>query len=347
MAVLNCYLSVTSTATPKFQESASNSSPTQPSPTPHPRQTKVILPKKKPMKWSTGVAPGEYGGPPTTTKLRKYWGQDEDPLTSNDFIWNKEFMDRMKKYVQDPQENEPASRSAPAKEESSGFLSLNRVMSLDNLEIDLTEKLVAPSKPLLDTEVEESKASVSASQRWRPAPTRREQEKWDRAAKAATGGSEVLLRETKRSKEDPNILAARSEEQYLKLKDKLQFLTLGIGGVGIVSAYVSYSPEIAASYGAGLLGSLMYMRMLGNSVDSIRTDGPKALIKGAAGQPRLLVPVVLVMIYNRWNGILAAEYGLMHLELIPMLVGFFTYKIATFAQAIEEAVTVVGKKTET
>lgn len=157
----------------------------------------------------------------------------------------------------------------------------------------------------------------------------------------------MLLRETRRSKEDPNILAARSEEQYLKLKDKLQFLTLGIGGVGIVSAYVSYSPEIAASYGAGLLGSLMYMRMLGNSVDSIRTDGPKALIKGAAGQPRLLVPVVLVMIYNRWNGILSAEYGLMHLELIPMLVGFFTYKIATFAQAIEEAVTIVGKKTET
>lgn len=32
-------------------------------------------------------------------------------------------------------------------------------------------------------------ASVSASQKWRPAPTRREQEKWVRAAKAATGGS--------------------------------------------------------------------------------------------------------------------------------------------------------------
>lgn len=36
-----------------------------------------------------------------------------------------------------------------------------------------------------------------------------------------------------------------------------------------------------SSYGAGLLGSLMYIHMLGNSVDSIRTDGPKALIKYA------------------------------------------------------------------
>lgn len=38
------------------------------------------------------------------------------------------------------------------------------------------------------------------------------------------------------------------------------------------------------------------------------------------------------------------EYGFMHLELIPMLVGFFTYKIATFFQAIEDAVSVIEKK---
>ena len=42
--------------------------------------------------------------------------------------------------------------------------------------------------------------------------------------------------------------------------------------------------------------------------------------------------------------ILVPEYGFMHLELIPMLVGFFTYKIATFFQAIEEALTVSGEK---
>jgi len=53
------------------------------------------------------------------------------------------------------------------------------------------------------------------------------------------------------------------------LKQRLQLLTLGIGGVGVVSAYVSYSPEIAASFGAGLIGSLAYLRMLGTSVDSL------------------------------------------------------------------------------
>lgn len=36
---------------------------------------------------------------------------------------------------------------------------------------------------------------------------------------------------------------------------------------------------IVYSYGAGLLGSLAYMRMLGNSVDAIKTEGPRRLIK--------------------------------------------------------------------
>ncbi|KAK4592298.1 hypothetical protein RGQ29_016720 [Quercus rubra] len=75
MVVLN-YISVTSTATPISQDSPTPS-------VPDPRQTKVILPKKKPLKWSTGVAPGDYAGPPTTTKLRKYWGGEEGPFGPN------------------------------------------------------------------------------------------------------------------------------------------------------------------------------------------------------------------------------------------------------------------------
>ncbi|XP_051152215.1 protein CONSERVED ONLY IN THE GREEN LINEAGE 160, chloroplastic [Andrographis paniculata] len=338
MAVVNCCLSVTSTTSPDSPNPSSPSSSSQRLP------TKIILPSKKPLKWSTGVAPGEYGGPPTTTKLRKYWGGDEDPLASDDYLWNKDFMDRMKKFIKDPDDDAAsADVSAASSREPSGFLSLNRVMSLDNLEVDLSKELSgtsATSEPSAqEHQVEEP--TMRTGKRWRPAPTRREQEKWDRATKAATGGSDVMFRESRRSIGDPEVLAAQSREQYYKLKNKLQLLTLGIGGVGVVSSYFSYTPEIAASYGFGLLGSLAYMRMLGNTVDSM-ADGARGLVKGAVGQPRLLVPVVLVMLYNRWNGILVPDYGLMHLELIPMLVGFFTYKIATFTQALEDAVKALG-----
>jgi len=103
MGVLNyCYLSVTSTATPISQDSSNN-----PTPLSIPTQS-----KQKPVKLSSGVAAtGDYAADPptTTTKLRKYWGEDVDPLTSDDFIWNTEFMGRMKKYIQDPQENAPAA----------------------------------------------------------------------------------------------------------------------------------------------------------------------------------------------------------------------------------------------
>ncbi|KAB2612599.1 hypothetical protein D8674_034915 [Pyrus ussuriensis x Pyrus communis] len=284
-----------------------------------------------------------FGGPPTTTKLRKYWGGEDDPLTSDDFIWNREFMDRMKKLIQEPNSS---IQSTPVKEKPSGFLSINRVMSLDSLDVDLSKQLTAaPAQPKLEPQVEApAKSASSTTTKWKLAPTRREQDKWDRATKAATGGSEVMFRELRRSREDPKVVAEQYRKQYFRLKKRLQFLTLGIGSVGLVSAYVSYSPEITASYGVGLLGSIVYMRMLGSSVDSM-ADGARGLLKGAIGQPRLLVPVVLVMIFNRWNGIVVPQYGFMHLELIPMLVGFFTYKVATFIQAIEEALPAVEKET--
>ncbi|XP_057527915.1 protein CONSERVED ONLY IN THE GREEN LINEAGE 160, chloroplastic [Amaranthus tricolor] len=338
MAILN-YMIINSAATPMSKDS--------PNPNPEQRPTKILLPKKKAMKWSTGVAPGDYGGPPTTTKLRKYWGgQKEDPVTSSEFIWNNDFMPQMEKLVNDQSQVSDSNLPSSSAEESSGFLSLNRVMSLDSLEVDLSASLKATPKTASEQKNTTENVQVP-TRRWKLAATKREQEKWDKAAKASTAGSDVLLRELRQPQGDPEVLAAQSREQYYQLKNKLQLLTVGIGGIGLVSAYVSYSPEIAASFGAGLLGSLAYIRMLGNSVDSMASSGSKKMIKAAVGQPRLLVPVALVMIYNRWNEIAVPQFGLMHLDLIPMLVGFFTYKIATFTQAIEDALPVAEKKTET
>jgi len=106
MAILS-YISATSTTPPIPQDQSPNSR----------LPTKIILPNKKPEKWSTGVAPGEYGGPPTTTKLRKYWGgEKEDPITSTDLIWNRDFMDQMKKLFDDP--NDSSLDPSPSKVQS-------------------------------------------------------------------------------------------------------------------------------------------------------------------------------------------------------------------------------------
>ncbi|CAN7006555.1 unnamed protein product [Brassica rapa subsp. trilocularis] len=89
------------------------------------------------------------------------------------------------------------------------------------------------------------------------------------------------------------------------------------------------------------MGSLAYMRMFGNTVDAM-ADGARGVMKyvGAAGQPRLLVLLLLIYFLNMFGRILVPQYEFMHLKLIPMLVGFFTYKVATFFQAIEEDISI-------
>ena len=57
--------------------------------------------------------------------------------------------------------------------------------------------------------------------------------------------------------------------------------------------------EIAASYGFGAVGGLVYLRMLQKSVDGIGASGLGEAAGGVASQPRLLVPIVLVLAANR------------------------------------------------
>jgi ATP synthase protein I len=73
---------------------------------------KIILPKKKPEKWSTGMEPGSYGGGPTTVKPRKYWmgKEDRDPVgNKDDFIWNKNFMPHMERVIANGGTDTPAT----------------------------------------------------------------------------------------------------------------------------------------------------------------------------------------------------------------------------------------------
>lgn len=54
---------------------------------------------------------------------------------------------------------------------------------------------------------------------------------------------------------------------------------------------------MAASYGVGALGGLVYLRLLNRSVDGVGGG-----LAGALGQQRLLIPIILALGYNRWVG---------------------------------------------
>ena len=53
--------------------------------------------------------------------------------------------------------------------------------------------------------------------------------------------------------------------------------------------------EVAASYSFGAVGSLVYLRLLNRSVDSVGGFS----VGAALGQPRLLIPIILTAAYNR------------------------------------------------
>lgn len=53
--------------------------------------------------------------------------------------------------------------------------------------------------------------------------------------------------------------------------------------------------DIAVSYVVGALGGLWYLRLLNKGVDSVGSGDAG----GLAAQPRLLIPVVLVLGFNR------------------------------------------------
>ena len=60
--------------------------------------------------------------------------------------------------------------------------------------------------------------------------------------------------------------------------------------------------DTAASYGVGALGGLMYLRLLNRSVDSLAASS----LGAAGGQARFAIPVLLVLLYNRWPQLLGA-----------------------------------------
>ena len=61
--------------------------------------------------------------------------------------------------------------------------------------------------------------------------------------------------------------------------------------------------EVAASYSFGAVGSLIYLRLLNRSVDSVGGFS----VGAALGQPRLLIPMILTAAYNRWACLIHAS----------------------------------------
>jgi ATP synthase protein I len=107
-------------------------------------------------------------------------------------------------------------------------------------------------------------------------------------------------------------LGENSMQEYFALQRELLLTTLVFGAVICLTVLGFYGFKTAASFLLGVSTSLLYLRLLGRAVERIGKQG------GQLGKSRLALFVLIIFIASIWN----------QLEVIPVFLGFLTYKVA-------------------
>lgn len=241
--------------------------------------------------------------------------------------------------------------TGPAPQSSRGFLSLSRSLALDDPDTELDSPLLRSSadasvEPRSSTRgapmtLAEGLAPLQKAFKKSPSnysPTRGERKQWQSSGKFTRASSDQIIADA--SEGDAAREAARQADmqRYTQLKQELVLLTCGIAVAATAMLDAVYDTETAISYACGAAGSLLYLRLLSRSVDNTKPGGASDIgdvVEGTVGGQRLLVPAILVAGWNRWNALAAPSTGI-HLHVLPILVGFFTYKGATVVQLFRD-----------
>ena len=257
----------------------------------------------------------------------------------------------------------PSSSSS----ESAGGLSLTRTLDLDRMDVDLTEYLVPKDKTRRPTTEElltprsarsrsssassrsssssTSSSSASSSSSSSSSDFTTAQKSFQADARRWTRGGKFSRKAASLQQQpaaEAEALLRQAEEEaaaYEVLKKELVLWAAATGVGGALAGLTFYGGEIAASYAIGAVFGTIYLRLLGRSVDSFAGSGVGGAIGATVGQQRLLLPLILALGFNRYELLFADKLG-HHAQLLPMLVGFFTYKVAVVGK---QAATLLGE----
>ena len=101
-------------------------------------------------------------------------------------------------------------------------------------------------------------------------------------------------------------------EEYYSLQQNLLICTLVFTGVAFFSVWGFYSLHIALNYLIGACTGVVYLRMLAKSVAQLGRE------RSRLGSSRLAIVVGLIIVATQLN----------QLEVLPIFLGFLTYKFA-------------------
>ncbi|MEB3268072.1 MAG: ATP synthase subunit I [Leptolyngbya sp.] len=103
--------------------------------------------------------------------------------------------------------------------------------------------------------------------------------------------------------------------EYYRLQQVLLMVTLGFSAVIFFSVWLAYSLPTALNYLIGACTGVIYLRMLSRSVARLGRQ-TKGLSSG-----RLALVALLLLVATQWD----------QLSLLPVFLGFLTYKAAVIA----------------
>lgn len=221
-----------------------------------------------------------------------------DVLDSNEPIWNTNWQDKMDAVARDEarKKREEEVKSQPA----SGFLSFSRLNALADTHLDLSEQLSGKKESCVEDQ-----------------PDGPEESQVDEPLETSSS-------ETERTYNDV----------YKEETNNLIVWTLVSTVVCSSLVLLFYSESKAASYAIGAMFGLTYFAMLSTSIAAVGSNDLFKRTRGLIGQPRILVPMLMVFSWKKWGLLMEERVGI-HLELTFMIAGFFTYQIGTFAQVLQ------------
>lgn len=110
-----------------------------------------------------------------------------------------------------------------------------------------------------------------------------------------------------------------SMQEYQQLKQRLLVTTLVITGIAFVSAWLYYSLDIALNYAIGACAGVVYLRMLARDVERLGNQ------KESLSKTRLALFVGLIIVATQLD----------RLQVMPIFLGFLTYKAALFVYVLQ------------
>ncbi|KAG1663822.1 hypothetical protein FOA52_013387 [Chlamydomonas sp. UWO 241] len=268
----------------------------------------------------------------------------------NEFIWNTNWQEALERDAQLDRKRAEyvAAEQAGTLPKDGARMNFGLLSDLNDMSVDMSAQLNRKRAPRAPAQQQSAKAApkrraVSASFSAQEPMSRLNAEKLNRFNRNRAPPMTTVASRRSEDEEERARLVAEENAKYEAQKRDFLLYTLALTAVGTATTYVAYSQDVSASYIVGALGGYAYLRLLGKSVDAVASQSAEGASGGISSQARLLIPLILILVYNRFNLLYAEQAGIT-LQLLPMLVGFFTYKAAVIARESQQLMASLSAK---